>query len=167
MVKENIEMGRGIGDPSANVQLLVGNAVKYLEELHKSAEENFNNKLQAFIESSRREDTAESDRINELRKGDLESVRVANVQAIKTAELLASQMLENAEVLRKSVELTASQLASQLEKITGQQDTRFAILEKASYENKGRSGISSPLLMLLAGLGGGIIVFLIETFMKT
>lgn len=166
MVKENIETYKDTGNPSANVQQLVGNAVKYLEELHKATEKSFNDKLQAFIENSRRESSAESDRINELRKGDLESVRVANVQAIKTAELLASQMLENAEVLRKSVEATANQLASQLEKITVQQDTRFAVLEKASYENKGRSGISSPLLMLLAGLGGGIIVFVIELVIK-
>jgi hypothetical protein len=39
------------------------------------------------------------------------------------------------------------------------------LLEKAQYETKGKSGVTSPLLMLIAALAGGIIVFLIQMAM--
>jgi len=135
-------------DPSANVQMFVGNAVKYLECLQKTAEQNFEKILNAFIESSRRERAFESTRINELRAGDLEAVKIANIQAVKSAELLNATMLENAEVLRKAVEATALAVSNSLKDITGQQDTRFQKLEQAQWESQGKS-IASPDLQKL------------------
>lgn len=188
MVKDNVVM---VGnDPSANVQQLVGNAVKYLENLQKASEKNFDEKLKNYIENARRESISEANRINALRAGDIEAVKVANDRAIKQAELLATQMLENAEVLRKSVETTATAIATQLQQITTQQDTRFSALEKTNYENKGKEGASPDLVSMVASLidsrseakgksnfltpiigalyviGGSVVTFLILQFIR-
>ena len=176
---------RQYNDPSANVQQLVGNAVKYLESLQKSMEQNFDEKLKSFIETSRRERDFESNRIDELRKGDIEAVKVANVQAVKTAELLNATMLENAEVLRKAVEATALAVSNSLRDIVVQQDTRFQKLEQAQWENQGksvatpdlqtmvtdlvntkykaegRSSAFNPVFGLLYVVAGGVVTFLI------
>lgn len=174
-------------DPSANVILLVGNATAYLEKLHEQGQKYNDERLRLAVESSQRERAAESERINALRKVDVDAVSVANDRAIKQAELLNAQMLDNADVLRKSVEATATTIAQQFEKMTSQQNDRIAALERINSENmgkssaapdmqelvtqlvaaqniaKGRSGISTPLLLMIASLVGGIIVFVLET----
>jgi len=126
--------------------------VKRIDDMQKLTVCRFEEQMKIHIDSIKQNAEKESDRINELRKGDIEVVSVANKQAIKTAELLAAQMLENAEVLRKSVELTASAIASQLQQITQQQDARFIALEKASWENASKAGDISALILKVAEL---------------
>src|ERR1035437_2351944 len=173
-------------DPSANVLLLVGNATKYLEDLHKESARSTDEKLRLHFEYTKQIADAESARINALRAVDVDAVATANERAVKQAEVLANQMAANAETLRASVAKTAETIATQLQQITTQQNERIAALEKANYESvgkaiaspdlqkmvtdlvntkyeaKGRAGISVPLLMMLAGLGTGLVVFLIE-----
>lgn len=177
-------------DPSANVLQLVGNATQYLEKLHEMGQKYNDDKLQLAVEASRRERAAESERINALRKVDVDAVSVANDRAITQAQLLNAQMLDNAEVLRKSVEATASTIAIQFDKMTTQQNDRIAALERINSENmgkassapdmqelvsqliaaqniaKGRSGLSTPLLMMVSGAIVGVIVFLLEAAFK-
>ena len=120
---------------------------------------------------------AESERINALRKEDIDAVAIASERAIKQAEMLATQVALNAEVLRASVAKTAETLsasvaktaeaiATQLQQITNSLIERISALEKAQYENRGRSGISAPLLMMIAGFIGGLIVFIVESAIK-
>ena len=106
----------------------------------------------------------ESERINAIRKLDTEAVSIANERAIKQAEMLAKQVADNADVLRKAVAETASVIATQLQQITNSLIERISAVEKVQYENKGRSGISAPLLMLIAGFAGGLVVFIVQTF---
>lgn len=116
---------------------------------------------------------AESERINALRKEDIDAVAVTGERAIKQAEMLATQVALNAEVLRASVAKTAETLslsvaktaeaiATQLQQITDSLTSRISTLEKSQYENKGRSGVSAPLLMMIAGFVGGLVVFMVE-----
>lgn len=136
---KNHEVKDVVEDPSPAVQLFMGNAAKYLEQLHELGLRHNAEKLQFFIDQSRRERETESNRINALREVDLEAVKVANERATKQAELLATQMLENAEVLRKAVETTATTIAAQLAQITNQQNEKIALLEKNYWENMGKS----------------------------
>ena len=177
-------------DPSANVTMFVGNAVKYLEDLHKSEERSIDEKLKLHFEYTRRESDAESARINALRDVDVQAVAIANERAVKQAEVLATQVATSAEALRILVAQTATTIAQQLALVTSQLIERIAALEKVQYENqgksgassnlldrvadletskyesKGRAGISTPLLMLLSSLGGGIIIFIIESLIR-
>lgn len=130
-------------DPSANVLLLVGNATTYLEKLYAQGQEFNDQKLRLAIETSQRERAAESCRVNALRAEDSDAIALANDRAIKQAELLNSQMLDNADVLRKSVENTAITIANQFEKMSTQQNERIAALERINAENLGKT-LASP-----------------------
>lgn len=178
------------GDPSANVIMFVGNAVKYLEDLHKAGERSIDEKLKLHFEYTKQISEAESERINALRAVDVAAVATANERAVKQAEVLANQMAANAETLRASVAKTAETIATQLQQITSQQNERIAALEKANYENvgkssapseladkvteldkiisenRGRTGISSQLIFAVSAIVGGIVVYLVQTIIK-
>lgn len=135
-------------DPSANVIQLVGNAVKYLEDLHNASERSLNERFGLLKQIA----DSETERINALRAVDVAAVATANERAVKQAEVLAAQMAANAETLRASVAKTADTIAIQLQQLTTQQNERIAALEKVQYENQGKSGASSTLLNRVAEL---------------
>lgn len=143
-----------ITDPSANVQLFVGNAVKYLEDLHNAAERGTDEKLRLHFEYARRESDAETERINALRADDVKAVAIANDRAVKQAEVLATQVATSAEALRILVAQTADTIAKNLTLVTSQLIERIAALEKVQYENQGKSGASSTLLDRVTELEG-------------
>lgn len=130
------------GDPSANVIMLVGNAVKYLESLQAASERAVDEKLKYIKQIA----DSESERINALRAVDVAAVATANDRAVKQAEVLAASLVTNAETLRASVAKTADTLAATVKQITDQQNERIAALEKVQYENQGKSGASGNLL---------------------
>lgn len=174
-------------DPSVNVLRLVDDTTKYFENMLNQDKEFNAASLRLAVEASRREREAETKRIDNRWAEDKSSVSIANDRAIKQAELLNSQMLDNAEVLRKSVEATATAIATQFEKMTTQQNERIAALERVNSENtgakstapdlqelvsqlitaqniaKGREGLSIPILMMISGTVVGLIVFVLET----
>lgn len=182
---------RRMNDPSANVLMLVGNATKYLEDLHRQGQEADKEKLQSAIVAAQRERAAESERINSLRLVDVQAVATANDRAIKQAEVLATQVAASAEALRILVAQTASTIANQLAEVTNQLISRIAALEKAQYEgigkagnidtlpaavqaikealaeSKGKQGISIQLIMAIAVAFVGIAVFIIETIIRS
>jgi len=145
-------------DPSANVLQLVGNATKYLEELHRQSQEFLNQKLQLAVEASQRERAAESDRIDSRWAVDNEAIKVANQAAVEQAKVLANQMAENAEALRASMAKQAETLAAQLDKQTTAIEGRLKIVEEKQYTNAGTSKggrdmwgwISAGVLLLIA-----------------
>jgi len=182
---------RRMNDPSANVLMLVGNATKYLEDLHKQGVESAKDRLEAAVIASQRERASESERINSLRLVDVQAVATANDRAIKQAEVLATQVAASAEALRILVAQTASTIANQLAEVTNQLISRIAALEKAQYEgvgrsgnidalpaavqaikealaeSKGKQGISIQLIMAIAVAFVGIAVFIIETIIRS
>ena len=139
-------------DPSANVLMLVGNAVKYLEQLHFEDVRNTIEMRDQAVNESRRERAAEAERINALRAVDIAAVGLANERAVKQAEVLASQLALSAETLRTLVAQTASNIAQQLQAVTGQLVERIAALEKVQYENQGKNAEPSPLVTRLDAL---------------
>lgn len=151
-------VGENRQDPSANVLLLVGNVKEYLEEMHKQTREFLEQKLEIYIEASRRERKTETDRIDACRRDDTEAVKVASNMAIKQAELLAKQMAENAEALRLGMAKTAETLATQLQQVTKALDDRLKVVEEKQYSLAGASKgsrdmwgwVSAGILLLIA-----------------
>jgi len=157
MAKEN-KVNNEIGDPSANVLMLVGNATKYLEKLASDNQKSNDEKLKIYVDSIQRERALETVRLNELREVDTLAVATANEKASKQAEVLAKQVSESAEILRGLVAQTAKTIADQLAQIVLTQNTRFAALEKANYENAGKDSTSGKVVAWVAGIVGGITV---------
>lgn len=154
-----------IEDPSANVILLVGNATKYLEDLHKQSQDFLCQKIQLSIDASQRERSAEAARIDSRWAVDNEAIKVANQVSIKQTETLATQMLDNAEVLRKAVDETAKQLAIQLQQITSSLDSRLKIVEEKQYSIAGASKGSRDMWGYVFG-AVMLIIAVISFFMK-
>lgn len=130
---------------------------------------------------------AESERINAIRAVDVNAVAIANERANAQAQVLANQVQSSAETLRSLVATTAASQKQQYDQTTSQLSDRLTALEKLQYEGKGlsgtippsvveqlaqlqesryrtegRSGLSAPLLMLIAGAVSGLVVFLIQ-----
>ena len=174
-------------DPSANTIQLVGNAKEYLEDLHNQAQL-FNEqklqltrsfleeKIQQSIEASRRERLMETERINMCRRDDNDAVKIAQLASEKRAEVLAAQMVLNADTLRaattKQAETLqaaatkqAETLAAQLIQMTASLDNRLKIVEEKQYtiagSSKGRNDmygwISAGIVLVM-----GIVAFFIK-----
>jgi len=175
-------------DPTPNVLRLVEDTAKRQDDLRRSEIQRLEERITSNFESVKQinEDgvkrieellsvhfdfikqasKAESERIDGNREIDNKAVSVAAAKAETQAAILANNVATLAETLRKSVETTATTIALQLQQTSTQLIDRISLLEKSQYENKGRSGISTPLLVTLGTLGGGVIVFIIETFFK-
>jgi hypothetical protein len=93
---------------------------------------------------------AEAKRIDAIRAVDVNAVAVASERASAQASVLATQVIQSADALRTLVATTASTMAQQQDQSSRQFNDRLAQLEKAQYENKGKSGIADPQLLDLA-----------------
>lgn len=133
------QVDNGVGDPSANVLLLVGNATKYLEELHKQSEIYYHQKLASAMEAINKSSEAESKRIDANRDDDRKAVGVATEGQAKQATLLAEAVATNAETLRVSMAKTAETLATQLQQVTNSLSDRIKVVELKQYETAGTS----------------------------
>lgn len=173
------EETRQLSDPSPNVLLFIGNSVKHIEDVLQIGLDNIEANMKIQFGYLKEERMAESNRINALRDVDTKAVEVALAGAVKQAE-----------VLRVLVDSTATAMATALKQMVDQLIERIAALEKAQYENVGKSsapseladkvtalekiinqgvgksGVSTPLLIGIATFIGGLIVFLIESVFK-
>lgn len=133
---------------------------------------------------------AESERINAIRAVDVNAVAIANERANAQAQVLASQVAASAEANRTLVASTAVTQKQQLDQIITPLSDRLTALEKLQYEGKGlsgtippsvveqlaqlqesryrsegKSGLSTPLLMLIAAGASGLVFFMIQQFL--
>jgi hypothetical protein len=152
----------GYSDPTTNVLLLVEAAVKRLDDLQRVEMRRIDEQLQSHTDYTKQLAEAEAKRIDAIRAVDVGAVAIASERTAAQAVVLANQVVTSAETLRALVASTATTVANQLASLQTQLTDRIGLLEKSQYESKGRSGLSAPLLMLIAGLAGGIIVFLIQ-----
>ncbi|WP_298843692.1 hypothetical protein [uncultured Clostridium sp.] len=83
---------------------------------------------------------AEAKRIDANRANDISEVALANDKAIAQSGVLSSQFAN----------------------INKQIEERIIVLEKNNYENEGRKTFSAPLLITIASLMGGIIVYIVQ-----
>lgn len=160
---ENPTSRETVKDPSENTLRLFDDTIQGFKELRDTDQKYYEKRLEMVIESSRRERTMESERINAVIKVGVDAVAVANDRAIQQATLLNAQMLDNADVLRKSVETnadvlrksvetTATTIAQQFDKMTSQQNERIAALELINSANVGKSSAAPDLQELVTQL---------------
>lgn len=126
-------------DPSTNVLRLVDDTAKYFEKMLAKQDEFHEAMLKLAVDSSRRERQQESDRIDANRRDDTEAVKIANLAADKKAEVLATQMVENANTLREGMTKTAETIAAQLQQVTTSLDSRLKIVEEKQFSFAGAS----------------------------
>lgn len=177
-------------DPTENVRELMGAAVQRLDDLRNAEIRRLKDVMDLTSNYSEKLVAAEAKRIDAIRAVDVNAVAVASERAAQQALVLANQVSASAETLRLLVASTATQLAAQLAQTTAQLTERTASLEKAQYEGvgnrrvtdpqltelmqqvrdlnssrsrvEGRTGVSAPLMMMMASLVGGLIVYLIQ-----
>jgi hypothetical protein len=97
---------------------------------------------------------------------DVGAAAVDREKATAQASVLAAQVVTSAETLRTLVASTAQTQAQQQSQLFSPILDRLALLEKSQYEIRGRSGLSAPLLVMMATFAGGLVVFLIQQFIK-
>jgi hypothetical protein len=158
-------------DPTENVLKHVEGAVKRLDDLQLSEDRRQAEILTLNVkrlddlrsaesrrideEAKMREDfanqlrEAEAKRIDAIRAVDVNAVAVASERASAQASLLATQVSQSAEALRVLVASTATTMATQQDQSSKQSNDRLAQVEKAQYENQGRSGVADPLFIEL------------------
>ena len=90
-------------------------------------------------------DALESNRLNAIRQVDVLAVSTAADRAQTAINTLATATTSNAENLRNALANTASAIAAQLTATVSGITERLAALEKASYEGRGRSGMTDPM----------------------
>ena len=154
-------------DPTYNVRMLVESAAERVDELHRAETRRIDEQMVLHFDYIAQLREAETSRINAIRAVDVAAVAIASEKAAAQAVVLASQVSASAETLRNLVSAQALTVATQIQQVSQQMTDRIALLEKSQYENQGRSGISTPLLVMISTFVGGIIVFALETLFKT
>jgi hypothetical protein len=86
----------------------------------------------------------ESERIDAIRKVDVEAVQTAAERANAQAAVLATQVAGTAETLRNLVSTTAAATATAQQQLISPLDNRVRTLEQAQYVGQGRSAVSDP-----------------------
>jgi len=153
-------------DPTKNVLQLVEAAVKRLDDLRDAEARRINEQMALRAEYDAKLASAESARLDAIRVVDVNAVAVATERTNLAATVLAKQVSDSAEALRSMVATTASTIATQLADLTTRLTDRIGLLEASKYESKGRAGLSTPILMVLAAIGGGFVGFLLQHLFK-
>jgi hypothetical protein len=143
-------------DPTRNVLDLVETAVNRVDDLRdaetKRIDEKFKDNKEHITEiMNLRADYEE--KLREAEKGRLDSIRIVDINAVNTASskaadqalVLAKQVTESAETLRKLVADTALSTANTLTQIITPITDRLSLLEKAQYTVAGKEGVTDPI----------------------
>ena len=170
-------------DPSPNTLRIIDTTVSGLTALFASEMRRIDERFSMLSEYMKTMTNAEAKRLDAAREVDAQAVRVASDRANATAGTLATQVSNFNDAQRALVNATAEAVAKNLLQVSAQinesakEEQRqqqlkndafmasIAALQKAQNENQGRSGISAPLLMMIAGIVGGILVFIVEALM--
>jgi hypothetical protein len=126
---------------------------------------NLEKQMNIKFEYNDRTVAAELKRLDAIRVVDGDAVILANEKIVVQAELLAGQVVASTEALRNLISSTNIAITQQLSQVSTQLTERIAVLEKIQYENEGRSKLSVPLLMMISGGTGGVIVFIVQKLM--
>ena len=140
-----------VADPTINVLRLVEESTRRTDDLRLAEAKRIDDILHLRTEYADKLSIAESKRIDALRAVDVSAVSVANERATAQASVLANQVVASADALRTLVSQTATVMAQQTQNLTTQLTDRLASLEKAQYENKGKSGLVDPMLSEMVG----------------
>ena len=153
-------------DPTKNVLDIVAAEAKRQDDLRVAESRRIDEKMLLVSKYEALIAKAEAKRIDSNRAFDVDAIAVAATKAELTAGVLAANVGIQAETLRKLVESTAKAAAESLERWASTIAERLSVLEAARYENKGRQGLSTPLIIGISTIAGGFIGFLVQQLFK-
>lgn len=105
---------------------------------------------------------SEADRINALLLASAQNVREASTRAEQTATHLAERVEATAKALVQQGEASTRANVDAVAATAMAMDARIKPLESLRWEEAGRSRISVPLLMAIAGFCGALLLFLVQ-----
>lgn len=142
----------GCGSAGCNVLQIVEGLLNGIVDSQSVTIESLRALIIEKFDSMEKNNVKESNRIDELRKGDIEAVKIANESTVKRAELLSEQLIETAETVRKNTDTFASTLAISSQQTTNAQNEKIAALERVNWENSGKAGASPTIQSLVTDL---------------
>lgn len=163
ILRKQTSHDNGCGAAGCNVLQIVEGQISGVVDSQTVNIESLRTLILEKFDSMEKNNLNESNRVNELRRGDIEAVRVANDSAVKRADLLNNNLIETAETVRKTTDtlaetvrktndVLADTLAKQFQQITSRQDEKISVLEKRNWENSGKEGASPSIQSLVADL---------------
>lgn len=111
--------------------------------------------------------SSEADRINSLLLASAQNQKEASNRAEQTAKNLADRVDATAKAVVQTGEATAKANVDAMTAAAMAMDSRIKPLEQARFEGAGRSGMTTPLMMLLSTFAGGLVLYLIQIFMRS
>lgn len=142
----------GCNTDGCNVLQIVNGQLNGMVELQQQNTKGILQLINEKFDAIKDYNVREAERINELRKGDLEAVKIANDSQVKRAELLSQQLVENADTVRKSNETLASTIAASSKQVTDKQDEKITRLEQTGWVSSGKEGASPDIQSLVTDL---------------
>lgn len=118
---------------------------EYLKQSMEDGFKHLEDLMKVNFENTKLTAESESRRIDNLRIVDTQAVVTANEKAIKTAEIIATQVVESSKTMGERIDVITNSLTSQIQQISLQLTERLAAVEKVQYEDKGRYGNASEL----------------------
>ena len=153
-------------DPTANVLLFAAEKDRRQNDLRESESKALRRemKLRAHYDAKLRKQ--ERNRLDAIRLVDQGNVDKAADRVLAAVQTLAATNKTDTETLRSLVASTAATLATQHEATVRGINDRIAILEKSSYEGKGRGGGVQALWGWILGGAGliGVVFTVIKAF---
>jgi hypothetical protein len=162
-------------DPSENVKALTDAAVKRLDDMAALREKLANSQIKSLKQEMRWQDkianlreqcahekdelkatfaeksaSQESARLDAIRAVDQLAVSTAAAQSFTAIQTLAVNQAKDTETLRLAVANTATTLATQNAAQNAEFSRKIAALEQYQYENKGKTGMSDPMMASLS-----------------
>jgi len=171
-------------DPTPNTLRIIDTAINGLTTLFASETRRVDERFSMFSNYMEKMGVAESKRLDAIREVDATAVKVAADRALDTQATLAGQVSAFNETQRALVATTADVLAKNLQQIQKQisenaQEAQrqqqlkndaflasISLLQDIQNKNQGKSSLSTPLLMVIAGAFVGIAVFIIEALVR-
>lgn len=170
-------------DPTLNVRELVVAANLRSDDLREAEARRVNEILALDRDHQRELREAEAKRIDAIRAVDVAAVGRATEQASATAALIATQVTTTAETIRSQLATTTSQLLDrigQLERTSYEGSGKSSVADPqlaqlivemreartARDRGEGRTAVSTPLLIGIAGGAAGLIVFVLDTLLR-
>ena len=164
-------------DPTENVIALVKAETKRIDDLREAEakrvdalrlaeSQRVNEVMQLRADHNKELIEKESKRMDAIRAVDVAAVAVANDKSVASAALLANAVQTTAETLRSLVAATATQVAESLTRLSEALTERIAKLEVSQSKSEGRQGLSTPIIIALSTVAGGMLGYLIQQLFK-
>jgi hypothetical protein len=150
----------------ANMKKVTEVSLKRLEDLQILDSRRLDEKMAMNDIFSEKMLAAEAARLDAIRAVDMNAITIANEKTVAQAAVLATQLTETTNSLRAFISEGLQKQTEMIESANKLTYDKIDSLEKSQSAYKGKASITTPLLMLVSSLMGGLVVFIIEAIMR-